>query len=322
MPDGTEGYEGNVASGFRAAENRILWTGDAGLGASLDDMIAWERHIDATRDDPGGLHGRLSAPVTFADGAPAPYGFGLGRGREFGRAILGHGGALRGWRSHRLYVPAERISVVVLFNHFGDAHGAAMEALGAVLDTTRPGPDATLPPPAWRGAYLEPETGLSARIDLAAPGRLRLRYGHSAELLDLQADGSATGGQTRLRMAADGLWLDRPQENQSSRLLPCTGEATPDVAGRYRCAELGAELAVVDAGGTLYGGFSGCLGQGRMELLEPIARDVWALPCPRALDHTPPGDWTLGFRRAADGSVEDVTLGCWLARGLDYRRIA
>ena len=53
MPDGTEGYEGTQAGGFRAAENRILWTGDAGLGASLDDMIAWERHIDATRDEPG-----------------------------------------------------------------------------------------------------------------------------------------------------------------------------------------------------------------------------------------------------------------------------
>ena len=53
MPDGTEGYEGTPAGGFRAAENRILWTGDAGLGACLDDMIAWERHIDATRDDAG-----------------------------------------------------------------------------------------------------------------------------------------------------------------------------------------------------------------------------------------------------------------------------
>ena len=33
MPDGTEGYEGSVAKGFRAAENRVVWTGDAGLGA-------------------------------------------------------------------------------------------------------------------------------------------------------------------------------------------------------------------------------------------------------------------------------------------------
>src|ERR1700761_2415373 len=77
MPDGTEGYEGTPASGFRAAENRVVWTGDAGLGASLDDMIAWERHIDATRDDPDALYSRLSAPTTFADGTEAPDGFGL-----------------------------------------------------------------------------------------------------------------------------------------------------------------------------------------------------------------------------------------------------
>ena len=92
MPDGTQGYEGTATGGFRAAENRILWTGDAGLGASLDDMIAWERHIDATRDDADALYTRLSAPVSFADGAPAVYGFGLNRATELGRA--GH----RPWR--------------------------------------------------------------------------------------------------------------------------------------------------------------------------------------------------------------------------------
>ena len=119
-------------------------------------------------------------------------------------------------------------------------------------------------------------------------------------------------------MAPEGLRMDRPQENMSSPLRPCDGEAPRDLAGRYRCEELGAELEIADAGGTLYGGFSGFLGQGRMELLEPIARDLWALPCPRALDHTPPGDWTLAFRHRGDGGV---TLGCWLARGLDYRRV-
>ena len=87
MPDGTQGYEGSQAGGFRPAENRILWTGDAGLGASLDDMIAWERHIDATRDDPDSPYHRLSAPVAFADGAPASYGFGLGRRTAFGHAV-------------------------------------------------------------------------------------------------------------------------------------------------------------------------------------------------------------------------------------------
>ncbi len=320
MPDGTEGYEGSQDGGFRAAVNNILWTGDAGLGASLDDMIAWEKHIDATRDDATSLHARLSVPVAFADGAPAPYGFGLGRGTEFGRAVLGHGGALRGWRSHRLCVPAERVSVVVMFNHLSDAGSAALDLLGAVLGEARPQPDAALPPPDWLGSYREPETGLAARLDPAAPGRVRLRFGHSAERLDLQPDGSATNGRTHIRRDSGGLRMDRPQENQSSHLIPRDGTPQPDIAGRWRCAELDAELHVEDAGGALYGAFAGFLGTSRMELLEPVGEDLWALPCPRALDHTPPGDWTLAVRREAGRPVA-IELGCWLARRLTYDRV-
>ena len=178
MPDGTQGYEGTVTGGFRAAENRIRWTGDAGLGASLDDMIAWERHIDATRDDPDALYSRLCVPVTFADGTPSAYGFGLNRARELGRPVTAHGGALRGWRSHRLYAPSERVSVVVMFNHLSDAHQAAVDLLAAVLGEDRPARPTPGPTPDWLGAYREPETGLSVRIEVAAEGQVRLRYGH------------------------------------------------------------------------------------------------------------------------------------------------
>jgi D-aminopeptidase len=57
-----------------------------------------------------------------------------------------------------------------------------------------------------------------------------------------------------------------------------------------------------------------------METLGAVAGDVWVLPCQRALDHTPPGDWTLAFRRDAAGKVSGVGVGCWLARRLDYTR--
>ena len=322
MPDSTEGYEGSQASGFRVAENRVQWTGDAGLGASLDDMIAWERYIDAARDDADALYSRLSIPVSFANGAPASYGFGLGRSTEFGRPVIGHGGALRGWRSHRLYAPSERISIVVMFNHLSDAHAAAMDALAATFGVQRLNSVTTIPTPGWIGAYTEPETGLAVRIDATLAGQLRLRFGHSAELLDLQADGTATNSRgTRMRRENDGLWMDRPQENQSSRLRPCDGTPTNDVSGNYWCEELDTKLTVTDNGGVLYGGFSGFLGQGRMEMLIPVGRDVWALPCPRALDHTPPGDWTLSFRRDGNASVTSVEVGCWLARKLSYARI-
>ncbi len=148
------------------------------------------------------------------------------------------------------------------------------------------------------------------RIDAPTAGQVRLRYGHSAELLDLRADGTAGNGRgIRLRHEDGGVWMDRASENQSSRLRPNDGEAATDIAGRYRCDELDAEVTVVDAGGTLYGSFSGFLGQGRMESLDPVGPDVWVLPCPRALDHTPPGDWTLAFRRDASGAVEGIEVG-------------
>jgi D-aminopeptidase len=321
MPDGTEGYEGTTSGGFRAAENRIVWTGDGGLGASLDDMIAWERNIDETRDDADALYARLSTPISFADGTPAVYGFGLNRGVELGRKVTAHGGALRGWRSHRMYIPSERVSVVVMFNHLSDAHDAAVDLLAAVLGEERPPHAPTAPMPGWLGAYTEPETGLAVRVDAAADGRVRLRYGHFPEHLELQADGTAHCPSARLCRDDSGLWMHRPFENQSSLLRPCEGTPATDIAGSYRCNELDAELTVTDTGGVLYGGFSGFLGQARMELLGSVGGDVWVLPCPRALDHTPPGDWTLAFRRNGSGQVDGVEVGCWLARRLDYARI-
>ncbi|MBY0335351.1 MAG: D-aminopeptidase [Acetobacteraceae bacterium] len=320
LAGGTEGYEGSQAAGFRAAENRVFWTGDAGIAASLDDMIAWERHIDATRDDPASLYRRLSAPVAFANGSPAAYGFGLGRATEFGRAVTGHGGALRGWRSHRLHVAEERISVVVLFNHMGDTQAAALDLLAAALGEARGATELEPRKSLLCGAYLDPETGLAARVDEAGPGRLRLRFGHSPDRLEIRPDGSAGNARTTLRRTAGGVWMDRPAENQSGLLLPNEGPPPADAAGRYRCDELDAELTIADAGGALYGAFSGFLGRGRMELLEPAGRDVWALPMPRALDHTPPGDWTLAARREG-GRVAAIEVGCWLARRLTYRRI-
>jgi len=127
--------------------------------------------------------------------------------------------------------------------------------LAAVLDQDRPKPDAALPSSAWVGTYTEPETGLAVRIDPAVAGQVRLRFGHAAEQLDLQADGTAGSTGTRLRPGKDGPWMDRPGDNQRSRLLPCKGTPAHDITGCYRCEELGADLTVFNAGRVLYGTF-------------------------------------------------------------------
>ena len=340
MPDGSEGYEGTVSSGFRPAVNGMFWGGgDASIGASLDDMIAYEAWIDATRDNAGGLYRRLSAPVTFSDGALAAYGFGLARETIFGRAVTRHGGALRGWRSQRLHIASERLSVVVLFNHNASPGDAAEELVAAALGIDNPKSTGDLPAPDWLGTYVEPETGLAVRLGKSGPKTLLMRYGTGPDELTLQADGSAVQADSGVRLRPgtdgpgqdgpgkegpgnDGLWLERPQDNQTSRLIPSDGIATSDIAGAYRCADLGADLSIVDAGGAFYGACSGVLGDGRMELLEPIGKDLWVMPCPRGVDHFPPGDWTLAFMRDGANRITGIQLGCWLARRFDYTRMA
>jgi len=209
----------------------------------------------------------------------------------------------------------------VLFNHLADAHGAAIDLLAALLDEDQPKPAAVDTPPPWLGAYLDPETGLSARVE-ALPDGVRLRFGHAAEDLAVRGDGAEMDGEVRLRPTAAGLAMERRPENLSTVLAPCAAGPGGDIRGRYRCAELNAELTVAGETAAPYGAVSGFLGAGRMELLNPIAADVWALPCPRALDHTPPGDWTLAFHRDPAGLATSVTVGCWLARGLTYDRVA
>jgi D-aminopeptidase len=321
VPGGTVGYEGTLATGFRPAVNTIHWTGDAGISACLEDMIAWERFIDATRDEPDSLYGRIAAPVTFRDGAPAAYGFGLARTQFFGHAATCHEGGLRGFRSFRVYVPEARISVITLFNHMADPRGPAVDILGALLDAP-PAPEAPeLASGGFAGRYLEPESGVAVRIETAADRRVRLQFGHGVDLLSPGADGDYLSASARLHRDEAGLWMTRPQENLSSLLTPWEGESATDIEGVFRSAELGAEITCVSAGGTLYGTFSGMLGQGTMLPLLPYGPDTWLLPCPRALDYSAPGDWTLRFTRDETGRVAGLTAGCWLARGIGYSRV-
>ena len=309
VPGGTTGYEGTPETGFRPAINRIRWTGDAGLAASLADMIAWERHVDEMRDDPDGLYTSLTGPIRFRDGNEAAYGFGLSRAPLLGRTATSHGGALRGWRSFRAYLPAERLSIVVLFNHMSDARAAALDLLAAALDIPRATPPAE--ERSIAGRYIEPESGLAARIDIPPGAPVSLLFATYPEILGPDAT-------TGLRTEPDGLWMDRASENWQARLVPIDAPSGALPEGTYRSAELGALLTCTTKGGVAYGAFSGFLGDGAMQALVPFGPDTWLLPCPRALDHSPPGDWTLRFR--PDGSA--VQVGCWLARNMVFERVS
>jgi hypothetical protein len=76
----------------------------------------------------------------------------------------------------------------------------------------------------------------------------------------------------------------------------------------------------------LYGSFDGFLGKGPAYLMKNFGRnqlgeDVWYLTCQRSLDATPPGSWTVLFKRDGDGTVVEAVVGCWLARKVPYVKV-
>ena len=90
---------------------------------------------------------------------------GLAHDRIDDVAITGHGGALRGFRIRRLHAAAERLSVVVMFNHEADAHAAALFVMRAALGRpSRPRRWRPRPTRAGPAAYLEPTSGLSVEV--------------------------------------------------------------------------------------------------------------------------------------------------------------
>lgn len=317
--DGVVGYEGSDATGFFPADNGIFWIGDAGISASLDDMLAYEAWIDATRDDDASLYRRVSAPPAFSDGTPAAYGYGIAQHDIAGHRFTGHAGALRGFRAQRLTARDARLSVVVLFNHEGDTYGAAKSLIEAALGHDEPEPAAI--PDGWDGQWLA-DDGLLVRL-ASARTSATLAYATGGETVTLAPDGALAAPGVILARTDGGLAMTRARENTAPVLAPLAplDAADPgEIAGRWTCGELGAGLEIEAHDGAAYARFTGMLGTGRMERMAPAGRDVWTIATRRSMDAPAPGDWTVVVDRAASGAAAGLTIGCWLARGLRYVR--
>ena len=329
LPQPICGYEGNEEFGYFKATNRIEWAGDAGITASLDDMIAYEQYLDRTWPETESLYAYTSQQQHFKDGTPAAYGYGLVRSEIAGKIAIGHGGALRGFRHHRIHIPSERVSIVVLLNHEADAHGAVDFIAKRVLNWQDPKGIRPVPAVEWKGDFLDAKTQLYLTItDGEKPGTLSVRYGPKKETVKLSSEIQAESETMTIRIEGNTVHANRVGDN---RILQATRIPGPDVAsvhgnpsleytGTYHCAESESTFHCTGEDGMLYGSFDGFLGQGPVWLMRHVGNDVWALGNPRGLDATPPGDWTIIFKHEDKGKINGCTIGCWLARHVEYTK--
>ncbi|MDN5786807.1 D-aminopeptidase [Pseudorhodobacter sp.] len=317
--DGVVGYEGSDSTGYFPAQNGIYWIGDAGISASLYDMMAYEAWIDATRDDANSLYRRASAGPVFGDGTPARYGNGVAHRTMAGLAVTGHGGALRGFRAQRFNAAEARLSVVVMFNHEASAYGAAEGLILAALDQKAPDPVPV--PDGWDGQWLGPNN-LLTKVESGRSSAM-LHYATGAEALTLTANNTLAAPGVELARTAEGMMLKRAGDNSFALLTPLVVVDIADgteIAGHYQSSELNADLQIEARGGGVYARFKGMLGEGPMERVVPAGKDVWTLATRRSMDAPAPGDWTLIVKRNETGGVSGIELGCWLARGIYYQR--
>ncbi|KIW39348.1 uncharacterized protein PV06_09126 [Exophiala oligosperma] len=331
LPAPIVGYEGSEKFGFFPAPNFIEWSADAGLVASLDDMVAYEKHFDRRYTDQQDSYRDAITPREYRDGARAKYRYGL-RHADLGQYnTMGHGGALRGYKLMRRYVAGERLSVVVLFNHSASAPEAAEYILKQILDVSEPPPLAVQPVQQWFGSFLDPETQLSIRVrpgDVA--GKIKIDYVRGEETLRLVDANKAESPDVEASIDGDILHVRRLDDNRvltARRLLKnhdagaMIDRSQSPVQGTYRCGETESTFICEGEGDMLYGLFDGCFGRGPPHLMTHLGEDVWVLADPRAMDDTPPGDWTVVFVRNEQGAVVKANIGCWLARKLDFMKV-
>lgn len=317
------GYEGNEAFGFCPAVNCIEWAGDAGVVASLADMIAYEHFVDRSTNDSQSWYGINSKQQKYNDGTPAEYGFGLARQLVGGVLTVRHGGALRGYRLSRSYAPVPRVSIVVLLNQeHGDAGEVSDWILKRVMGVPEAKKEIVSPGPDWTGTYLDSDTGLAITVSQGTVGELLVKYHRTPEKFRVIEAYKAQSDGMVATLDGTSLHLHIPHDNRTVHAQRvATGKLAPtssELQGDYHCAEIDSVFHCSGSGGMLYGMFDGFLGQGPVHMMRSLGDDLWALACPRAMDSTPPGDWTVIVRRNDDGTVAGVTIGCWLARRLEF----
>ena len=303
--------------GFIPAVNRINWTGDAGIVASLEDMIAWERFIDATRDDAEGLYRRLSVSPSFADGTPAQYGFGLAHMESEG--VAPH----RAWRRLAgMAQPAAACRERAALGR-GSVQSSSKCARGgfrcAARSTWADGAAPVRRSPITMtgpGAIMIPKPISFSIFRRPVRKQLSARFTTDAELLDL-VERKRCGRTCHDAPAPGQCHPHGPPRRQSPRHTDPRGRRDHARCGRHVPQQrTHRRLPHRGQGSAFFGSFQGFLGQGAMQ--PSILSGAISGACPAS------GRWMR--RRPATGPCISRAIrhrgavGCWLARRVRFEK--
>lgn len=118
VPGRAEGYEVGADGGFVNDEplSMELPYAAGSLGASVVDLLAWQRALTSGNAVSAASYERMAARGSLVNGDPVHYGYGLSLGEEHGLAKVSHGGGINGFRAQLALYPEEDLGIAVLIN--------------------------------------------------------------------------------------------------------------------------------------------------------------------------------------------------------------
>jgi CubicO group peptidase (beta-lactamase class C family) len=255
---------------FRRADPIEEVVGDGGVVTSVRELAAWHAFLLTGRGLGADIRDGLLPRAVLTGGRTLHYANGLAHTTEAGQAGYGHTGAISGFRSVLLCIPAAGLGVSVLTNRI-DIYPALVArwvvrlALGVPVETelTDPVP-AEVAEPARSGLlgrwhdpvldmFVRLEPGPGGRLEQPGPGGERFRFALAADgrwygegagaSIALQLDRDRLGGD---RLGRDRLLVrpaigddDYETFERAQIALPPPGPGAPP-AGRYFSPELDA----------------------------------------------------------------------------------
>ncbi|HEX2208297.1 MAG TPA: serine hydrolase [Longimicrobium sp.] len=251
IPGRVQGYD-RTPEGLRVA-NWLSMTQPYAAGSlisTVDDLLTWDRAV---------AEGRMLKPETWrraftayqlADGRNAGYGYGWFVGEAAGRPTIEHGGDINGFSSNGLWIPSERLHVIVLSNREREAERNPDEISRRIAERllgTPAAPGYAISPGAldeYAGVYRVSET--ENRLVTVENGTLLSQRGRNArqQLTPLArdefvfdgsgtrarfirgADGAITGMMMRPRIGPEEL---SPRTEQTVESVLAAATATVDV---------------------------------------------------------------------------------------------
>ncbi|HEY5799407.1 MAG TPA: serine hydrolase [Burkholderiaceae bacterium] len=132
--------DGKIVPSTPVATNKTYAAG--ALVSTVDDLARWDAAISAGKLLSAESWKRAFTAYKLADGRSANYGYGWEIGKVQGVDMAAHGGAVNGFSTYAIRIPAERVYVAVLSNaEYGVVQPDVVATKAAAIAIGKPLPD-------------------------------------------------------------------------------------------------------------------------------------------------------------------------------------